>query len=358
GELNASGAWQGTSADGTTVSWSILENGRLGLALKSPTPKRFRFMIRSAKAQIDSHNQRNFMFFTKEVARDHVGSAENGEGKAKWFGIDFNYHVFAVVFPERLNMTYRAFESGLVEYDLVAPTTDLNASLVYAQKDYDVLHAMGDNLDLSVDFGIFGILAVPILRGLQFFHNFIPNYGIAIVLLTLVIRLITFPLQYKSFKSMKKMQKVQPEIQKLREKFKDDPQRLQRDTMELFKRGGANPLGGCLPLILQMPVFCAFYQVLYNAVELVGAPFFGWIGDLSVKDPYYVFPVLMAIAMFLQQKVTPTTVADPTQKKVMTFMPLIFGFLMIDLPSGLVLYIFVSTLFGMAQQMFVYKTVD
>ena len=154
------------------------------------------------------------------------------------------------------------------------------------------------------------------------------------------------------------MQKVQPEIQKLREKFKEDPQRLQRETMELFKRAGANPLGGCLPLILQMPVFFAFYQVLYNAVELVGAPFAGWIGDLSVKDPFYVLPVLMAVAMYFQQKITPTTVADPMQKKVLTFMPLIFVFIMKDLPSGLVLYIFISTLFGMVQQVFVYKTVD
>tara|TARA_R110000868_G_scaffold100129_18_gene275518 strand:- start:2831 stop:4291 length:1461 start_codon:yes stop_codon:yes gene_type:complete len=358
GSSDASGTWSGTSVDGTKVTWSLADDGRLHFNLVSPTPKRLRFLIRSTEAQIDSHNTRNFLFFTKDVIRETVGSDEASEGSVKWFGLDFNYHLFAVILPERKSMNFRSYESGLVEFDLAKPVTTFDASIIFAQKDYDVLHSLGDKLDLSVDFGIFGILAVPILRGLQFFYKYIPNYGIAIILLTLVIRLITFPLQYKSFKSMKKMQVVQPEIAKLREKFKDDPQRMQRETMELFKRAGANPLGGCLPLILQMPVFFAFYQVLYNAVELVNAPFIGWIADLSIKDPFYVLPVLMAVAMFLQQRVTPTTVADPTQKKLMTFMPIIFGFIMKDLPSGLVLYIFISTLFGMAQQMFVYKTVD
>ena len=167
--------------------------------------------------------------------------------------------------------------------------------------------------------------------------------------------MITFPLQYKSFKSMKKMQDIQPELTKLKEKFKDDPQRMQKESMELFKRAGANPLGGCLPLLLQMPFFFAFYKVLYGAVELVDAPFLFWIQDLSAKDQFYVLPVLMAGAMFLQQKLSPTTVSDPAQKKVMMFMPIIFGLIMKDLPSGLCLYIFISTIFGVLQQMFVYK---
>jgi YidC/Oxa1 family membrane protein insertase len=195
------------------------------------------------------------------------------------------------------------------------------------------------------------------LRALQFFYSLIPNYGIAIILLTLAVRTLTFPLQFKSFKSMKKMQVVQPELQKLKEKYKDDPQRMQRETMELFKREGANPLGGCFPLLLQMPIFFAFYKVLYAAVELVGAPFFGWITDLSVKDPYYVLPVLMALSMFAQQKLTPSASADQTQQKVMMFMPLIFGVIMKDLPAGLNLYIFVSTIFGVLQQLTVYKMI-
>ena len=144
-------------------------------------------------------------------------------------------------------------------------------------------------------------------------------------------------------------------IKQLREKFKEDPQRLQKESMALFKRAGANPLSGCLPLILQMPIFIAFYKVLYSAVELVGAPFLFWIVDLSQKDSLYVLPVLMSIMMFIQQKITPQTTADPTQRKIMMFMPLIFGFIMKDLPSGLTLYILVSTIFGILQQLLIYK---
>ena len=153
------------------------------------------------------------------------------------------------------------------------------------------------------------------------------------------------------------MQIIQPELTKLKEKFKDDPKRMQKETMELFKREKANPLGGCLPLLLQMPIFFAFYKVLYAAVELVGAPFIFWITDLSIKDPFYVLPVLMAFSMFLQQKLTPSASADPTQQKVMMFMPLIFGVIMKDLPAGLNLYIFISTIFGVTQQLFVYKMI-
>ena len=145
------------------------------------------------------------------------------------------------------------------------------------------------------------MIAVPILRGLQFFYSIFPNYGISIILLTIIIRMLTFPLQYKSFKSMKKMQEIQPDLTKLREKYKDNPQKMQQETMALFKRAGANPLGGCLPMLLQMPVFFAFYRVLYSSVELVDAPFYFWIYDLSEKDPYYVLPILMGLAMVLNQ---------------------------------------------------------
>lgn len=231
---------------------------------------------------------------------------------------------------------------------------------MFVKKEYNYLTALEQNLNNSVDFGIWGFFAVWILKGLQFFYTFIPNYGVSIILLTLLIRLITFPLQYKSFVSMKKLQLVQPELTKIREKYKEDPARMQKESMELFKKSGANPIGGCLPLLLQMPVFFAFYKVLYGAVELVDAPFMLWLHDLSNKDPYYVLPVLMTGAMFLQQKLTPNTITDPVQKKVMMFMPLIFGVIMKDLPSGLSLYIFVSTIFGILQQLMVFnaKTKD
>ena len=133
---------------------------------------------------------------------------------------------------------------------------------------------------------------------------------------------------------------------------------MQKETMELFKKAGANPLSGCLPLLLQMPFFFAIYKVLYSSVELVGAPFFGWIHDLSIQDPFYILPLLMAVAMFAQQKLTPTSTMDPTQAKIMLFMPVIFAFIMKSLPAGLVLYILVSTVVGILQQMLVYKMAD
>jgi YidC/Oxa1 family membrane protein insertase len=287
-----------------------------------------------------------------------VGKENSHDGLFKWFGVDFNYHLIAVVFNDKQPSVLSTTEQGLLTLTMSNSLNNLEYYIIFSKKNYDTLDSLGDNLKQSVDFGVFSILAVPILRGLQFIYKYIPNYGLGIIILTLLIRLLTFPLQYKSFKSMKKMQQVQPELTKLKEKFKDDPQRMQKETMELFKRAGANPLGGCLPLLLQLPFFFAIYKVLYSSVELVGAPFFGWIHDLSNKDPYYVFPVLMAISMFLQQKITPTTTTDATQQKVMMFMPLIFGLIMKDLPSGLVLYIFVSTIFGIAQQFFVYKVTD
>ena len=291
--------------------------------------------------------------------RHAVGEEERNSGPFHWVGLDFNYHLFVWTQKERTNgMKYQMMPSGTVVIDTLEPSSRYEGYFIFTKKKYDDLVALGDNLHLSVDFGIFGILAVPILRGLQFFYRYVDNYGISIIIVTLIIRLLTFPLQYKSFKSMKKMQQLQPEMAKLKEKYKDDPKKMQQETMELFKKGGANPLSGCFPILLQMPIFFALYQVLNSAVELVGAPFYLWIVDLSVKDPYYVLPVLMTISMFVQTKMNPGASTDPTQKKIMYLMPLIFGFFMKDFPAGLNLYITVSFVFGIAQQLLVYKTTD
>jgi YidC/Oxa1 family membrane protein insertase len=263
--------------------------------------------------------------------------------------------MFATVFSEKIPFLYKITEAGQFSFYTNKEFTKLSFDQIFTRKEYDYLKGLGSNLDLSIDFGIWGVIAIPILRGLQFFYTVFPNYGIAIILLTIIIRLLTFPLQYKSFKSMKKMQEIQPQLNKVREKFKDNPQKMQQETMALFKKSGANPLGGCLPLILQMPIFFAFYRVLYSSVELVDAPFYLWISDLSQKDPFYVLPILMAVAMVLNQRLMPTTTTDPVQKKIMMFVPLIFAIFMKDFPAGLTLYIFISTLVGMLQQLYVYR---
>lgn len=215
-------------------------------------------------------------------------------------------------------------------------------------KNTKTLAAADAELKRVIDFGFFGMFADPLLWLLRFFHGIFNNWGIAIIGMTLVVRVLVLPFNYYSYKSMKVMQEIQPQMTSLREKYKDNPQRMNEEVMKLMKDKGANPLGGCLPMLLQLPVFFALYQVLAQSIELYRAPFMLWITDLSSKDPFYVLPVLMAIAMFFQQKLTP--ISDPQQAKILKWMPLIFAIFMIALPSGLALYILISTLFGIAQQ--------
>lgn len=341
------------------VEIELLNNGKINYNFTSPKPFYFKFIFKTHELSKSSHNKREFVYLSDKYKTIAVGDDEKNDLSLKWFGLNYNYHLFANILSEKSPVLFSTTKDGELILTSTKAAQTFSFSQIFSKKEYDLLQSLGDNLHLSVDFGMWAIVAVPILRGLQFFFTIFPNYGISIILLTLLIRTLTFPLQYKSYKSMKKMQIIQPEITKIREKYKSDPQRLQQETMALFKKAGANPLGGCLPLLLQMPIFFAFYQVLYSAVELVDAPFYFWIHDLSEKDPYYVLPILMSLAMFLQQKLTPaTSVTDPMQQKVLMFMPLIFGLIMKDLPSGLTLYIFVSTVFGMAQQLFVYKRVS
>lgn len=328
------------------------------LKITAPKPFKYRFTFATKSKKLENGQERKFSYYDDSLNHFSIGDDETEDTSVSWAGIDFNYHLFGVVFPKSQSLIARSTTDGQFQLAPGQAVTEMDVEIIYAKKEFNYLSSLGKNLKAAVDFGVWGFFAEIILRGLQFFYSLIPNYGIAIILLTFVVRLITFPLQYKSFVSMKKMQVVQPELMKLRDKFKDDPMRLQKESMELFKRSGANPLGGCLPLLLQLPVFFAFYKVLYSAVELVDAPFYFWIHDLSNKDPYYVLPVLVTGAMFLQQKLTPTTVTDPMQKKIFLFMPLIFGVIMKDLPSGLSLYIFVSTILGISQQLLVFRMIN
>ncbi len=341
---------------GLSVVVSLNEKGVVTFKTSSPNTFKYRFIFKTEAKKLENTQERVFAYYTDELNHLTIGEEESGDRGIKWAGIDFNYHLFAAYFEKAEDLLFKSAADNTFSMYSNKVTNEFSYNLVFVKKEYNYLASLGNNLNNSVDFGIWGFFAVWILKGLQFFFTFIPNYGVSIILLTLLVRLITFPLQYKSFVSMKKLQLIQPELTKIREKFKDDPQRMQKESMELFRKSGANPIGGCLPLLLQMPVFFAFYKVLHSAVELVNAPFMLWINDLSNKDPYYVLPVLMTVAMFLQQKMTPNTITDPVQKKVMLFMPLIFGFIMKDLPSGLSLYIFVSTLFGIIQQMVVFNS--
>lgn len=216
-------------------------------------------------------------------------------------------------------------------------------------KEIDRLKEVDPELGAVIDLGFFSFIARPLLYVMKAFYSLVGNWGWAIILLTLLVRLCVLPFNIMSFRSMKAMQKVQPLIQSIREKYKNDPVRLNQEMMAVMKQNGANPLGGCLPMFIQIPIFFALYRVISSSVELYGSPFALWIHDLSKHDPYYVLPVLMAVFMYVQQKITPTTM-DPTQAKIMLYLPLVFTIFMLQLPAGLTLYMVISTLFGITQQ--------
>lgn len=222
-------------------------------------------------------------------------------------------------------------------------------------KKIDELKAAGHNLDESINFGFFRIIAWPMFRVLGFLEKLVGNWGVAIIILTLLVRLLFLPLTAKSYKASKQMQKMQPKMNELREKYKDDKQKQQQELMALMSKEGVNPLGGCLPILPQIPVFFGLNSVLMHTFELRQAPFALWMNDLSKADPYYVTPVVMAILMYLQQKMIPMPSMDPNQARMMRFLPLIFAVFMITYPSGLVLYIITSTVFSMAQQQFMMR---
>lgn len=220
-------------------------------------------------------------------------------------------------------------------------------------KNYQILKSINPILTNAVEYGWFTFAAKPLFALLSWLHGIFGNWGWAIIGLTAVIRIVLYPLTYKGMVSMQKMKNLAPKMKELKEKYKGDPQRLNQATMDMYKKNGANPLGGCLPMILQIPVFFAIYRVLLNAVELQGAPWILWINDLSRMDNYYIMPLLMGASMFLQQRMTPNNFTDPMQEKIMKYLPVIFTFFFITFPSGLVLYWFVNNLFSIAQQFIV-----
>ncbi|HTL30355.1 MAG TPA: membrane protein insertase YidC, partial [Tepidisphaeraceae bacterium] len=209
----------------------------------------------------------------------------------------------------------------------------------------------------AINFGTFQIIATPLLSALKWVHGFVGNWGWSIIVLTILINLAIFPLRHKSVVSMRKMQVLQPKMKAIQDRYAGlkvtDPERQKMNTeiMGLYKQEGVNPASGCVPMLLTLPVLFAFYSLLSQSIELRGARFGWWITDLSERDPYYITPILMALTMFWQQRVTPST-ADPAQQRVMMVMPLMFGVMFLAAPSGLVLYWFVGNLFAIGQQYF------
>jgi YidC/Oxa1 family membrane protein insertase len=217
-------------------------------------------------------------------------------------------------------------------------------------KDYKILSSLNSELVEAIEYGMITLIAKPLFAVLQYLHDLFGNWGWAIVVLTILIRLVLYPLTYKGMISMQKLKEVAPDIKELQRKYKGNPQQMQAKTMELYRKHGANPLGGCLPLLLQLPIFFAIYRVLINAVELQGAEWILWIDDLAKMDPYFILPVLMGISMYWQQHITPNNFTDPMQEKIFKFLPLIFTLFFVTFPAGLTLYWFVNNLLSIAQQ--------
>jgi YidC/Oxa1 family membrane protein insertase len=222
-------------------------------------------------------------------------------------------------------------------------------------KKLDVLKAQSPSAAAAIDFGFFSPICVPMLWLMRAFNGVFGNWGVAIILLTLMVKLLTLPLTHKQYKSMAGMKKVQPKLKALQVKYKDDKARLQTEMMALYRENKVNPMAGCFPMLLMMPIYFSLYRTIYSAVDLYQADFMFWIKDLSQQDPYYVSPLLLGVLMFIQTKLSPTT-GDAMQAKVMMYvMPVMFTGMMLFLPSGLVLYIFVNTLLGIMQQAFLFK---
>ena len=348
-----------------------------GVELPKDTPEKFQ----------GQHPVRIVRLVDGSVHRELLVKTSEFNGPGQWIGLESEWYLTALIprspgfrlaeskveetradAPKPLEFSQVALKATLPALD-PGQSWEGQAQSYLGPKEYDRLKAVGVGLENSIYFGGFPVpreygglpmewLVVPVLWLMHRFYAFTHNYGIAIILLTVITKVIFFPLTIKSMTSMKAMQALQPQVNALRSKYKSDPQRLQRETMELYRVHKVNPLGGCLPMVVQIPIFYALYVALSVSVEIQNAPFicfgrlFGvdlWICDLAAHDPTYILPILMGISMFVQQKMTPV-MGDPRQAKMMLFMPVVFTFMFLNLPAGLVLYWTLSNVLQIAQQ--------
>lgn len=289
---------------------------------------------------------------------------EKGKGlqsktaKDGWIGLVQHYFVSAWVLPHASSREFftKKLDANLYAAGIIVPLAAgadssfvQEVTLYTGPQDQEKLAAIATGLDLTVDYGWLTIIATPLFWVLKTVHGWVGNWGIAIIVLTVMIKLLFYPLSAASYRSMAKMRVLAPKMQRLKEQYGDDRQRMQQAMMELYKTEKINPLGGCLPILVQIPVFIALYWVLLASFELRQAPFFGWIQDLAAPDPYYVLPVLMGATMILQTRLNPEP-PDPIQAKIMKIMPVAFSIFFFFFPAGLVLYWLVNNILSIAQQ--------
>jgi YidC/Oxa1 family membrane protein insertase len=301
-------------------------------------------------------------------------------GKLRWIAVQDRYFISAIMPDEAVDASMhlsinddKILKNTYIQPEQVIQPEDQHVfkyKLFFGPKSMKVLKSVNYDLIKAVNFGMFDVLAKPCVWIMNFIYGYIPNYGVAIIILTILSKVLLWPLGNKSYKSMAAMKKIQPLMAEIKEKYKDDKKKMNEEMMGLYKTYKVNPLGGCLPMVVQIPVFFALYRMLYEAIELRHAPFFGWINDLSAPDrlfrfdfsvpfmqPPYGIPVLtiiMGVTMFIQQKMSPPA-GDPTQAKMMMMMPIVFTVIFINFSSGLVLYWLVNNIISVAQQYYVTK---
>lgn len=306
---------------------------------------------------------------TRYAEKDLTDQSVQLDIAPQWAALDSKYFAFVLADGERiegLRMEVHSYDYaegepgeepvavGLVS-GAVTIETPGEVRFFVGPKNHEILEAFQSSSPALINYGWFGVLVRPLLTALKWIHRFVGNYGWSIILLTFLINLALFPIRYKQMASMQKMSAIQPKLKSIQDKYKrmkrDDPRRQQMNSevMALYKEHGVNPLGGCLPLVLQMPILFAFYRMLDASIELRGAPFMFWIHDLSKADPYYVTPIVMGLTMVAQQKMTPAT-GDPTQRRMMMFLPIVFTFFFLNVSSGLAIYFLFSNLFAMMLQ--------
>ena len=340
------------------------------------TKKRSRFAFEGPVVYIDDE-------YTA-IKPDDIEEQNLYHGKIQWSGYMERYFLTAVMpkamdngapIDTKLTLSYvneRVTSNYIQKMDRLDPGTQRTYpfSFYMGPKSLKILSQYDDSLKNAINFGFFNMIAKPLLIGMNAIYSVIPNYGVAIILLTILIKLVFWPLGTKSYKSMNEMKKVQPLMMEIRAKYKDDKARMNQEVMGLYKTYKVNPASGCLPLLVQMPIFFALYRMLYQAIELRHAPFFGWISDLSAPDRLFEFgfnipmmqepygipmlTLLMGASFLLQQKMTPTA-GDPMQAKMMMLMPIFMTVLFINFPAGLVLYMFVNNIISMGQQYYIQK---
>ena len=308
----------------------------------------------------------------ERVGASNIDETSTYEAAFRFVGIDDHYFVVAVIEPGVSRVDYKTVtlpplsndqsQRELIAYKIQFPETPPPIKVYFGPKLFDELQRVDGEFVRAINFGIFAWLVVPLLGALNWIYGFVGNYGVSIITLTILINLAISPLRHKSMVSMRKMQSLSPRIKAIQDRYKElkfsDPGRakMNSEVMAVYRENGTSPASGCLPMLLTMPVLFSFYSLLGQAVEIRGADFGLWIHDLSQKDPYYITPLLMGATMFWQQRITPTTV-DATQQRVMLLMPVVFTFLFLSLPSGLVLYWFVSNLCAIGQQYFTSRVI-